>query len=344
MQISRIDKKKSKLPSLGNGALILILILCFSSALLAGDWKQETVDLTINADFNAAESLLTSRAAKGDTSLALDFYRTTVLNAQLVHFENRISAQPFLKATGRVIHRAEKMLRHPPQDSLKLARIYYYLGSAYSFLTVYEGRQKNWFSAIKSGIKARDNLERALQTDSTLYDAWLGLGSYAYWASARAAWLPFIKDRRAEGIRLVKKTIKKGRYGRYTAMHQLVYMLLDKGDYKQAALWAGRCVKKYPHSPFMYWAYSHVFMKQKDYPRAISSYQTLLKLLQHSKSLNPNHIVVCRARMADMYARSGDCKNASQQIGYIVTDTWYRDKRDNEEVERLMDEIKGRCH
>jgi len=323
-----------------------LLLFFFGNTAVAGKtpWIVESIDLTINADFTAAESLLAVRSAAGDTSLTLDFYLASVLNSKLVHYENRISAQPFLKTVGRVIHHAEKLLQHPPNNPKKQGQIYYYLGSAYAFLTVYEGRQKNWFSAIKAGIKARDNLERAIQTDSTLYDAYLGLGSYAYWSSAKAGWVPFIKDRRAEGITLVKKTIKKGCYARYTAMHQLVYMLLDKGDYKQAERWAGRCVKKYPRSPFMYWAYSHVFMKQKDYPRAIRSYQTLLGLLLHSKNLNPNHIVVCRARMADMYARSGDCNNASRQIEKIMSDTFYREKRDIEEVERLMNEIKDRCH
>lgn len=326
--------------------LISVLNLFILTNAFAGGmpWVHQIIDLTINTDFDAAESLLTARTEKGDTSLTLDFYRASLLNSKRVHYENRKSAQPFLKAVGKLIHRAEKMLVRNPPSGKKLAQAHYYLGSAYAFLTLYEGKKNSWFSALKFGIRARDNLKQALYVDSTLYDAMLALGSYKYWSSARTGWLPFVSDQRAEGIRLVKKAIRYGTYSRYTGMHQLVYILLDKGDYVQAGKWAEKCIRRYPRSTFMYWAYSHVFMKEKNYAKAINSYKTLLRLLSSSKSLNPNHPLVCRARLGDMYARSGKCKLALEQVDRILTDGFYKTKKDIPEVERLVDEIQNRCN
>ena len=84
-------------------------------------------------------------------------------------------------------------------------------------------------------------------------------------------------------------------------------------------------------------------MKEKNYSKAIESYKNLYQLLLASKNLNPNHPLVCLARLADMYARSGDCVAAKKQINLILENNFYKANRNIDEVERLIAEIQDRC-
>ena len=60
----------------------------------------------------------------------------------------------------------------------------------------------------------------------------------------------------------------------------------------------------------MWWAYSHVFYKQRSYDKAIPSYQYLLNLIENSEESNPAHIIKCNLKIAQLYFESekySDC-------------------------------------
>jgi tetratricopeptide (TPR) repeat protein len=322
----------------------LILFLFFSlNFLTAQDWIKTCIDMTINTKFNQAESLLSQRMDDGDSSLEVYFYYASVLNSKMTHFENNANQKEFYQALNKVIEKGTEKLDDENLDNKAKGRLLFYIGSAYGYLGFYQGQIGEWFSAVRNGSKAHDFLERAVATDSTQWDAYLGLGAYKYWLSTKVHWIPFIPDEREEGIALIKKTIKHNPKSRFMAMHQLVYILLDYGDYEQAEIIAGQLVENYPQSQFMYWAYTHVYMKKRDFPQAIKAYQKLLQLIEDDANANPNHRVTCLARLADMYSRSGDCQQANQIRLQIEQDAYYKTHRNNDEVNDLMSRITELC-
>ncbi|MCB0283268.1 MAG: hypothetical protein KDF60_11860 [Calditrichaeota bacterium] len=322
---------------------IFILVLLGFLQVNAGDWIKESIDLTINSRFDAAQQLLQKRMDNGDSSLAVYFYYASVLNSKMTHFENQIDEQPFFDALNRVIDKGEKQLDHNDLTDKKAAEICFFIGSSYGYLGFYEGKTGQWFSALSNGENAYNYLKKAVDLDSTIWDAYLGLGAYKYWVSTKIRWIPFVPDDRDEGIRLIMKTIRHNAHSKYMAIHQLIYILLDYGRFEEAADWAGLVVAEYPESPFMRWAHSHVYMKMKDYPKAIASYKTLLQLIKNDPNSNENHRITCMARLADMYARSDSCKQAIEIKDKIVDDVFYRSLNDGGEVQRLVQEISERC-
>ena len=81
-------------------------------------------------------------------------------------------------------------------DSTK-AQYLFYLGSSYGYRGFFEGRKGNWYSALSDGLKAINLLDESVEMDSTLMQAYLGIGTYDYWSSSKikfALWLPFIPD------------------------------------------------------------------------------------------------------------------------------------------------------
>jgi len=150
-------------------------------------------------------------------------------------------------------------------------------------------------------------------------------------------------DQREEGIELIKKTISHDAYSKYLAMHQLIYILLDFGQFDEAEKLAEEIIKVYPQSTFMRWAHSHVFMKKKELPAAIASYKTLLELIDDDPNANPNHRLTCLGRLADMYSRADSCEQALQ-IQEKLNDSENESLlENNEEVQRLILEVSERC-
>lgn len=327
-----------------NSSFIQAFIFLFCTFPAFGqDWIGQSIDFTINAQFTDAESLLTQRMQNGDSSLAVYFYYASVLNSKMTHFENREEDQTFHSALQSVIDQATQQLENPLLQGEEKAEVLFYLGSSYGYLAFYQGQIGEWLSALKNGNKAVGWLEEAIEIDSTFWDAYLGLGTYKYWLSTKIDWIPFIPDHRDEGIELIRKTIGHNAHAKYIAMHQLIYILLDFGEFGQAEELAEEIIRAYPQSAFMRWAHSHVFMKKRDFPKAIASYKSLLKLIDSDPDSNPNHKITCLGRLADMYSRADSCEQALKiqaELLYSHNVKWV-DK--NEEVQRLVGEVSERC-
>ncbi len=227
------------------------------------------------------------------------------------------------------------------KDSLK-AKVLFYKGSAIGYLAFFQGQHGEWFSALKNGKKSIEILEKVVKIDTTLVDAFLGIGAYKYWLSSKLNWLFIIPDQRDEGIRLIKKALQSKNHGRYLAMHQLIYILLDYGEYDQAEEIAREVIKIYPQSQFMNWAYSHVFLKKKSYEQAIAAYKNLLILIDSDPNPNPNHKLTCLARLAYMHSESGQCDRALKIIDSINNNRFYK-PGSNDEIDELKDKIKTLC-
>lgn len=74
---------------------------------------------------------------------------------------------------------SELKVRAYPDSALE--RFYY--AAALVDRAWYEGADRNWFSVMSDGIKARKMLERAVEIDSDFYDAYTGIGAFECYAA-----------------------------------------------------------------------------------------------------------------------------------------------------------------
>jgi tetratricopeptide (TPR) repeat protein len=281
-----------------------------------GDWVQQSIDLTINGRFDEAESLLQARINKYPNELEPYFYYASLLNSKMTHYENYHNDSLFLVMIDSVIIKSDRFLKKNTTDSAKIAHVYFYKGSAVGYLAFYQGQIAKWLAAFNNGIDAIDYLEKAVSYDSTFYDAYLGIGVYKYWKSTKLKsllWMPFVKDERAEGIKLIRKASDSVSRSKYLGMHQLIYILLNYGDFYKAKQYADEAIGKYPNSQFMWWAYSHTLYKMHDNKNAIEAYKHLYKMLINDDNGNPSHLVTCHLRMAEVYLRMNDTNNCRIQ-------------------------------
>ncbi|HGY56844.1 MAG TPA: tetratricopeptide repeat protein [Caldithrix abyssi] len=304
-------------------------------------WIRQSIDLTINTRFTEAESLLTQRMAAGDSSIEVCFYYASVLNSKMTHYENLADGPRFTRLLQKVIAKSNRQLHYPqnPLSDKQRARLYFYRGSAYGYLAYFAGQNGSWYRAMNDGFEAIDDLRAAVEADSTLYDAYLGIGVYYYWKSTKLKfilWLPFFPDRREEGIALIKKSIENDAVGKYMAMHQLVYILLDYGKYDEALEYARQLVQKYPRSVFMWWAYAHTFYKRKEYPKAVRAYNKLLSVIDHDEERNSMQWLHAHVMLAEIYQRMGDSENSVYHCQMVLS----REYSENDMTERGYQRLK----
>ena len=331
----------------------IALILCLNFVLLLSQedngWIKESIDLTINTNFAAAESLLTAKIAESDSSIEACFYYASVLNSKMTHFENSDNADEFLDILQKVVDKCDSGLENDDLGAEEKARLHFFQGSAFGYMGFFEGQNQQWFKALNHGLKSINDLKKAAELDSTLYETYLGIGVYQYWRSTKLKfllWTPFFDDLRQEGIANIKKAIRPGVLSRYMAMHQLVYILLDYKKFDEALAYAEEAAAAYPQSQFMQWAYAHVFFKKHDNQRALQEYDRLMALLLADPDVNPSHLITCHLRRARIYLRLKEYQQCSMECRLGLEIPYGEDLSDKgrearESLLEILDEIES---
>ena len=282
----------------------IFLLFIFVKSSLANDdqWIENVIHLTINNKFDSALTLIDMKLSKNPKDYKAQFYLAATLSSKMTYYENDESLSRFQQAIDSTILTVEEIIETDDYSSEKhLADLLFYIGSAYGYRSFYQGNHGQWLSAISNALRSVSYLSEALEKDSTMYGAYLGIGVYKYWRYSRlkvVSWLPFVPDDRDEGIQMILYAITHDPVSRYMAMHQLIYILLDYGKMEEALFFAEKAIRKYPESQFMYWAFAHACLKNKLYEKATDAYQRLKNLIVNDDKSNFSHLIRCEYKLA----------------------------------------------
>ena len=116
--------------------------------------------------------------------------------------------------------------------------IHFYMGGAYGYRAYYRFLKYEWIGAYIDGQRGMASLRKALKKEPALYDAYLGLGSYHYWRTAKSNFIRIITfwvpDQRELGLRQLEFCVAHGRYVKYEASYNLIAAYFDDGKYEKA--------------------------------------------------------------------------------------------------------------
>ena len=244
-----------------------------------------TIDNSIDHYYAEAESAAVEIIERWPESPAGYFYRAGVINSMMLDYEENYREDDFYQYIDQAVERAEILIDSEPENPWG----HFYRGGAAGYLAFHHTRNKHFFSAFRQGLKAIKELDRTIEIDSTLYDAYLGVGNYKYWLSRRTEflkWLPFIKDRREEGISLMYQAMKRGKYSRDTAASSLAWALINAGRYDEICTIAEEALKRHPGSRFFLFAYGRSLFQLGRYEESIEVY---IRLLQSIRAMEHNN-------------------------------------------------------
>ncbi|MFH1893060.1 MAG: hypothetical protein ABIK83_10330 [Candidatus Zixiibacteriota bacterium] len=196
--------------------------------------------------------------------------------------------------------KSEAIIDSVPHD----AWAWYCLGLALGSRAVYDARKGSWWSATRRGIKAKRAFTKCIKSDSTFYDAYVGLGSYHYWRTVKTRsvnWLPFIQDDREEGLRELNLAINKSLFSADFARNALMWILMDKEEYAEAESLAVQMQRKYPEGRKFLWGMAMARSKLGNYIGAEAVYTELIGRIESDSANNDFNVVECRFQLAGIH-------------------------------------------
>jgi tetratricopeptide (TPR) repeat protein len=226
-------------------------------------------------------------------------------------------AVEFYRQIDLAIRMTEDRINTGSRDPLA----YEYLGSAYSYRGFFEAKQGRLVKGVLHAHKGVGYLEKALKLDSTLVDACAGVGNYKYWSGhfyKYLKWLPFIRDEREPGIRLIRKTMERGKRSRWVGITSLAWIEFDRKNFKAGLelFESGLC--EFPGSRFFLWGAADCAFGMKDFGLAVRLYSELLSSIRDSGGRNGYNEAECLFKLMNAFDGLGEGEKAVLQARTIV--------------------------
>lgn len=154
------------------------------------------------------------------------------------------------KAFAQVSYANEKIVDKIARDKDASAWDSFLCGASAGLRAFYYIRLDKPLKSMGQASIADKCLNRALKKDPQFKDSLLGTGMSLYWRSVFTQGfskiLPFFKDRRPEGIKLMQQAIQEGIIANELARVSLMFVYLNDRKYAQGLKIANRLLQKYP--------------------------------------------------------------------------------------------------
>lgn len=225
------------------------------------------------------------------------FFQAASLQAEMLDYETTDHEKEFYTASDNAVKKSRKALARNPND----AWANFYLGASFFYRAAYEGKRERYWASLQSGLKGLSALRAAVACDSTLYDAYLGLGSYDYFRSKATqvlSRLPFVGDNREKGIAEIRLAMERGKFTPILAKNGLVWILLEEKRYDEAEKLAAELRAAYPESRTFRWAPAEIAFRKKEWEKVITLSQDLLQYVLDGKPRNYFNEATIRQRIA----------------------------------------------
>jgi len=187
-----------------------------------------------------------------------------------------------------------------------------------SYAHVYRGE---WLSGTLRGLASVSSFKDAIRLDSSMFDAYGGVGAFDYWRSRKTEyfnWIPFIGDARPEAFSFLKKTIDRGLYNRYTALSMLAAIYTDAGLYDKAIECSRTGLARYPANQVFLWALATAWHKLGNSREAADAYERLIRAFADEKENNRYNEIVCRLNLSRFKLELGDSLQVRENLVAIL--------------------------
>lgn len=268
----------------GLGACLLLPVL--ASPARANSFQQAfppelEYDLSAGAtavyhlDFETAEAHLRRAVELAPGHPAAHFFLTMCKWHRLTYdsllYRNQALAKEFEDQADRTISIAKKFTKRGPEEAVG----YLYWGGGLGAKGWHYAARRQWVRAYFSGKKGHGFLQKAAERDPELYDVYLGLGMYEYYAATLGPTLKalsslFISGDREKAFRYLRAAEVQSRYVKLEAAYFLWNAALEEGRFADAREKADSLVQAFPSSPLFRWCELQTLFYQKEWDRVLS--------------------------------------------------------------------------
>ncbi|MGD0037323.1 MAG: hypothetical protein ABSC53_08530 [Bacteroidota bacterium] len=305
-----------------NRAFNIILTIVFGAAISQAQWKLEPslhtlvvsgIDFILKQEYERADSLFRVVTNCYPDHPAGYLYRAAVMQAYNMDFDVPIEQDKFDSLL---------MIGKSAAEKISLPWGGYFFGTADGYDAYERVQSGDWFGGVRKSMASASKFEEIIEKDSSFYDAYVGIGTYYYWRSRKTEflrWLPFVKDDRELGIKMLIIGAEQSEYNRFAAISALIAIYLDSENYKQAEEWSKRSLNFYPENRIFLWGLATALDRQNRFAEAVPAYSNLLKNIVYSHAPHPYNEIVCRLNLVKSKIALNDTTNVFYHLKTLLS-------------------------
>jgi tetratricopeptide (TPR) repeat protein len=225
----------------------------------------------------------------------------------------------FIYNSDKAIDLSEKMV----DEDRNLDQAYFFMGGAYGLQGRWYAVQRSWWRAYTHGRKGRKYLKKCVELNPAVYDAYLGLGIFDYYAATLPGALGlgaklFVGGDRKRGMEYVRIAKEKGRFFKVEARFFLIeiYSMHEK-DFKAAYAETESLKALDPTNMLFRLGEIMTHIQAKDWPAVLAESESFLGAWQ----VRPQKGL--ETQLAMIYLSAGDAlialKRYEEAVGWLTT-------------------------
>ncbi len=275
------------------------------------------IAFTMTEKFDSARAVFQSMVDREANDYAARLYLAGVDHAEMLDREDYAGREKFNLDADKAIELAQDALERGGDS----AWAYLTIGNAHAYVASLEAKDGSWWTAMRRGLKAKGAYQDALKLKPDFYDVLLGYGTYHYWKSARTEfinWLPFVGDRKDDGIRELELAADSSLFSRELALNSLVWIYIHRGDADLARLAALELKQRFPESRLVTWGLAFSHYAGGRLHEALEFFGEIVVQLETDTTQNYFNLIECRYHRAEIFAAVGDTARVRVECERIV--------------------------
>lgn len=257
------------------------------------------LEYTYRERYSAAFSLVEEAIRRFPEEPVGYFFKAAIYDYYMEDYHTNRYEREFVENMETAVRKARDRLS-VAKDRETRAWMNFFIAGAYGYRALRAGREGNYLVALKFALEGLKPLKKAVEEDSTLYDAYFPLGIYNYALSkapSRIGLIPtffLVKDRekaREMGIEYLKKAWRKGHYTSVISALTLAWILMQERRSKEAEPILRVYVERYPESRYFRWVYGSILLRLGKFEEAESVYEVLLFLVLRDQYNVPYNVI-----------------------------------------------------
>jgi len=214
----------------------------------------------------------------------------------------------------------------------------YFWGLVKGYSAYFEFQQGKWFSSFTDAINAVNYFENCLKIDPKFNDAQIAIGTYKYWKSVKAGWIPFFTDETDEGLKYLEEGIEKESYNYPAGVVSLLWIYINQKQTGKAIQLGEESLRKYPKCRNFKMILARAY-EDNDLNKAITLYNDLLHSYEVDNAPNRVNEVIIKHKMAQDFERLKNYQralNLCDDILFKKKYTVYEKKLLDDRLERVI--------
>jgi len=247
---------------------------------VSGPLARRIVDYSYRQEYDSAGAMVGGLIAGEPESPAGLFWQATLIQLLIYDSGNIGLADSFQALCDRTTALCVSRLRRSHDD----AAAHFYLGMVRLNRARFEGWQQNNGAAFKTMLGVSSELRAALALDSSLVDAWFGLGMVEYFRSQSSRYTLglHLLGSTKQAYKMVRRTAGSDGAFRPAAEFSLAYMMKQDGNYPEAESACKVLLAEYPGNRSATRMLRDAYYKQGDYARAVKLAPVVDSLIRSS--------------------------------------------------------------